>query len=492
MEKPSAYVVDRPRVNTPSRTSRRHFLLASSAAVTAAAQEPQVKPAQPAPQPKAAAIKEEHGPVPVITPVSGPCFLHAGPMVGHVTHDSVRLWAKGSNVGELAFRIGTQADLADGRLVSGPELLEASSFTGQVEITGLQPAIRYYYTVVINGVPALARPYPSFVTAPAASEKQRLRFAFGSCVGRRGYLSAASFGEMAARQNFDLLFMLGDNHYGDTTDPALLRDYYHMLRTVDGFEQIIRTTPTYAIWDDHDYGPNNSDGTTAGKEDSLRVFSEWWANPAYGEKDNPGCYHRFSRNGIDFFMLDSRYYRTPNKTPEDGKKTMLGQRQLAWLKEGLSKSKAAFKIVACGSEWQTLTQPDCWSSFARERQEIFYHITSNKIDGVILLSGDRHFSAGYQIQDKHLEFTSGPLGSGNATLHDNPERFTGADEGKLWMILDLDPATTPPTCHYEIWQAGGGLLERRALSYEEVSGRKKIAPSPTPLIPERMEKKPAR
>ncbi len=410
-------------------------------------------------------------------------------MVGHVTHESALLWAKASNVGELSFRIGQKADLADARTLAGPELTESSSFTGQVKVTGLEPATRYFYTPVVNGIPALARPYPSFVTAPPAEEKRPLRFAFGSCVGRRGHHCAAAFGEMAARKDFEVLLMLGDNHYGDSTDPAVLRDYYHMLRTVNGFEKIIRETPTYAIWDDHDYGPNNSDGSTPGKEDSLRVFRQWWANPAYGEDGNPGCYYRFSRNGIDFFMLDSRYYRTPNKAAEDGKKTMLGQRQLEWLKAGLLDSQAAFKVVACGSEWQTLTQPDCWSSFARERQEIFDHITAQKIEGVILLSGDRHFTAGYQIQDRHLEFTSGPLGSGNATLMENPERFTGADEGKLWMVLELDPASSPPQCHYEIWQAGGGLLERRELSYDEVCGRRKIGASPTPLLPERMEKK---
>jgi alkaline phosphatase D len=114
------------------------------------------------------------------------------------------------------------------------------------------------------------------------------------------------------------------------------------------------------------------------------------------------------------------------------------------------------------------------------------------IDGVVLLSGDRHFTAGYQIQDRHLEFTSGPLGSGNATLMENPERFTGADEGKLWAVLEFDTAASPPQFNYEIWQAGGGLLERRELSYDEVSGRQRIPQSPMPLLPERMEKKAGR
>lgn len=413
-------------------------------------------------------------------------------MIGHVTDQTVRLWAKGSNQGALAFKIGREADLSDGRIVAAGALAEDASFTGQALVDGLEPSTRYHYSPLLDGAPALVRPYPSFVTAPPADHVGRLRVAFGSCVGSRGTFAAAAFGEMAERANFDIVLMLGDNHYGDTTDPALLRDHYHMHRTVAGFQKLTREKPTYAIWDDHDYGPNNSDGTTKGKEDSLRVFQQWWANPAYGEAENPGCYFSFSRDGVDFFMLDSRYYRTPNKTAEDGKKTMLGARQLQWLKAKLSASKAAFKVIACGSEWQTLTQSDCWSSFARERQEIFDHITTNKIEGVVLLSGDRHFTAGYQIQGRHLEFTSGPLGSGNATLLENPERFTGCDEGKLWAVLDLDASASPPSFHYEIWQAGGGLLERRQLSYTEVSGHEKIASSPTPLLPVRMEKKTGR
>ncbi|WP_442507843.1 alkaline phosphatase D family protein [Novipirellula sp. SH528] len=429
-------------------------------------------------------------PVPGVEPIPGTPFLHAGPLVGHVTDSTVSLWAKASNAARLSFKIGKTMDLADVRRVDGPALVADASFTGQVEVTELEPATRYYYVPLLDDVPALTRPFPSFMTAPAADSAARLRIAVGSCVGRRGTSAAAALGEMAERNNFDLLLMVGDNHYGDTTDPALLRDHLFMHRSVGGFEKMIRRTPTYAIWDDHDFGPNNSDGTSKGKEDSLKVFQQWWANPAYGEPDNPGCYYRFSHSGIDFFMLDVRYYRTPNRTPEDGSKTMLGERQLAWLKQGLAESQAKFKVVASGSEFQTMTQPDCWSSFARERQQIFDHITENKIDGVVLLSGDRHFTAGYQVQGRHLEFTSGPLGSGNATLHDNPERFSGYDEGKMWVVLELDPTAAEPQLAYEFWQAGGGLLERRELSYDEVSGRATIAASPA-LSPVRMEPKPA-
>jgi len=434
-------------------------------------------------------VREEVlGLVPSAEAVPGTPFLHAGPMVGHVTESAALLWVKASNRATLAVKIGLTEDLADARTVPGPVLEPASEFTGVVKVDGLQSATRYYYAPLLDGTPAMARPWPSFVTAGAPG---KFRVAIGSCVGRRGYHAAAAFGEMAARRNFDLLLMIGDNHYGDTTDPARLRDFYFMQRTVHGFAEIIRGTPTYAIWDDHDYGPNNSDGTAPGKADSLRVFQQWWANPSAGEPDNQGCYYRFSRNDVDFFMLDVRYHRTPNKSPEDGMKTMLGARQLAWLKAGLTESKAKYKIIASGSEWQMKTQADGWASFARERQEIFDHITMSGMENVVLISGDRHFTAGYQVQGRLLEFTSGPAGSTNATLQPNPERFTGADEGKLWVILELDTAASPPGLAYEIWQAGGGRLERRELTADEVNGRARIAPS-RPLMPVRMEKKAGR
>jgi alkaline phosphatase D len=241
----------------------------------------------------------------------------------------------------LGFKIGEAEDLADGRVVEGPALKAETSFTGQAEVTGLKPSTRYFYAPLLDGEASLGRPYPSFLTAPPSGSAGRLRVAFGSCVGPRGYAAAAAFGEMAERHNFDLLLMLGDNHYGDTTNPDLLRDHLFMHRKVSGFEQLIRQIPTYAIWDDHDFGPNNSDGTSPGKAESLAVFRQWWANPAYGEPDNPGCYYRFSHS-IDFFMLDVRCYR--RQAHRTLGQTMLDSGNSA-ADERPGESRAKFKIV---------------------------------------------------------------------------------------------------------------------------------------------------
>src|SRR6185295_5213382 len=96
--------------------------------------------------------------------------------------------------------------------------------------------------------------------------------------------------------------------------------------------------------------------------------------PAYGEKDNPGVYFKFGRGDVDFFMLDDRYHRDPNTAPEDGHKSQLGEKQLAWLKRELQASKAKVKVLAAGGEWETYGVPASWASFLRERDDVFKFI----------------------------------------------------------------------------------------------------------------------
>lgn len=405
-------------------------------------------------------------------------YIDQGPMVGHVEPNSARIWVRATGEAPLALRIGKQADLGDGRTVAGPRLQAGADFAGHVAVADLEPSTRYYYAPLLDGQPSVTRPYPSFVTAPPASAPLKMRFAFGSCVGRRAADPAAAWGDMAARAQFDLLLMLGDNNYADSTDPVVQRAFYREQRSVAGFREVTRRTPTYGIWDDHDYGPNDSDGTAPGKERSLQTFQQLWANPSYGQADDPGIYSKFSRGDVEFFLLDDRYHRSPNKAPDDGTKTMLGVKQLAWLKRELLASKAKIKFVASGSEWQINGHADSWTSFDRERRDIWKFIADNKIQGVMLLSGDRHFTGGYQINGQLIEITSGPLGATNYPSIPLPEMFLNYGEGKLYCIFDVDTRTPQPTVALEVYRAGAGLIETRRFTWDEINGVTKIPALP--------------
>lgn len=407
-------------------------------------------------------------------------YLQIGPMVGHTGPRDTRIWAKASQGAKLAVRIGADADLANARVIEGPALGRESDFMGHVLVEGLQPASTYYYAVMLDGQPAMVRPYPSFTTAPEIGAAGKTRFAFSSCVGRTGTLSASIWAEMSARTRFDLLFMLGDNTYADSTDPVVQRRHYYDHRSPLGYAEITRRVPTYAIWDDHDYGPNDSDRTAVGKEISLQTFQQFWANPSYGQRDDPGVYFKFSRGDVDFFMLDNRYHRSPNRAPDDGTKTMLGAAQLAWFKREVLASKAKVKFVASGSEWERHSHLDSWTSFTREREEIFSLLTEHDVQGVIFLSGDRHFTGAYQIGGRFIEVTSGPLGSRTTNGVNKPDMFLNLVEGTMCSIFDVDTTGAEPQVTLEVYRGGFGRIHERKFTWDEINGRTKIPTLPLP------------
>ena len=412
-----------------------------------------------------------------------PLHVACGPIVGHVSDSEARIWLKPSGRADTAIRIARTPDLADARDVPGPTLTADTDFMGTIHIDGLKPITKYYYLPLLDGKPAMLPPYPSFTTAPEVGAKGKYRFAFISCVGSSPAWPAAGWGDMAERTSFDLLLMLGDNHYANSTDVNRQRLFYREQRQVAGFRQVTARTPTYAIWDDHDFGPNNSDGTARGKELSLRTFKEHWANPSYGQADDPGVYFKFSWGDLDFFMLDVRYHRSPNKAPDDGTKTALGKKQLDWLKRELLASKGTFKFIASGSEWQPDGHADSWTSFDRERREIWDFVRDRRLTGVILLSGDRHFTAGYQIRNQLIEITSGPIGARNYGTRNLPDMFFKEVDGKLYCVFEVDTTEPEPKAMLEVYRAGWGITHRQWFTWDEVNGKAaipKLPPEPRP------------
>lgn len=413
-------------------------------------------------------------------------YLELGPMLGHVGTDEARIWIKASGPAQAAILVGQDDDdLSAAKQSGGVKLDPERDFMTTISIGQLAPAQRYFYAVSLDGKIVTPRPYPSFTTAPPAGEPAHQRFAFSSCLGYTGSAPAAAWAQMDAESKADIILLLGDDHYADTTARQGQLTAYFSHRATPGFRSISARTPSYNIWDDHDYGPNDSDATAAGKEISLATFKEFWPNPSYGEADNPGVYYKLSRADIDFFMLDVRYHRSPDKMIDDGTKTMLGMRQLAWLKRELKASTAKVKVIASGSEWQTNSHTDSWSSYPRERDEIFNFIEQEKVTGILLLSGDRHFTGGYQINGKLIEVTSGPLGSKNFPTKNLPEMFFNYGEGKLYSVFDIDTTKAEPKVILEVHRAGDGIVEKIELPWAAILGQQKLKTLPVETIPKK-------
>jgi alkaline phosphatase D len=316
--------------------------------------------------------------------------LMEGPMVGAVEPQTLRVWARAS--GPYALQLQYSPDSAfTAPLASAPvKVDERGDFAAVLRADGLEPGKRYYYRVLVDGEVDRYRKLP-FATTTAPAGRSDFRVAFGSCARYARDPEQRVF-DAIARQSPDLFFWLGDNVYGDTESPFALAEEYRRQRSVISLQPLLRGVPQLATWDDHDFGYNNSDGSWPLKTSSLDVFRRYWANPASGTADTPGVFFEYAYGGVDFFFLDGRYHRRPNAGADGPAKTFLGDGQKRWLKERLGVSKAAFKLLVCGSGWSQADGPqgDTWAAFMTERNELFDFIRERRIGGVICLSGDSH------------------------------------------------------------------------------------------------------
>lgn len=362
-------------------------------------------------------------------------LLQSGPMLGHVDMKEAVLWAQTKQAATVQFEYWDAQNPAE-KFETDPVRTEKSTgFTAKCIADQVEPGRTYTYQLKINKK-RVQLPYPTqFKTQTLwqwRTDPPAFSIATGSCAfineeryDRPGKPYGADyqiFTSMAA-QKPDAMIWLGDNVYYREPDWAtrtgMLHRYTHD-RSIPELQPLLASTSHYAIWDDHDYGPDNSDGTWPLKETSLEVFKSFWANPTFGVGGQPSCATSFQYGDADVFLLDGRYFRTPDDC-ETCERVCLGKAQIEWLLGSLASSRAPFKLVAVGSQF--VTTNDHHETFAHyyaaERDTILARIEREKIKGVVFLTGDRHFTelSGYQNRAGNwvYDLTASPFTSGPYT-----------------------------------------------------------------------------
>lgn len=375
-----------------------------------------------------------------------PATLVSGPMLGHTTHREATLWLQTDRAADVVVRWRSLDTGEVGQ--TEPARTDAASWhTATIPVTRLEPGTRYAYTIELDGE-ALVPVWPQeFVTQPLwqwRDDPPAFRMAIGSCMyvnepryDRPGRPYGGDYEILGAvlEADPDLMVWLGDNTYLREVDwesrDGIAYRYTHD-RALDELQPLLPAFAHYATWDDHDFGPNNSDRTYPLRGDALDVFEAFWANPAYGQPDLPGVFTAFRWSDVDVFLLDDRFYRSANDAPV-AERTLLGEAQLDWLLDALTSSRAPFKLVALGN--QALNPNTAYEGLVHvphEYERLLDAIVERRIEGVVFLSGDRHHSelirvtpdGGYPLYD----FTSSPLtaGAGDARYElDNPARVPG-------------------------------------------------------------------
>ncbi|HIF00045.1 MAG TPA: hypothetical protein EYG03_15840 [Planctomycetes bacterium] len=231
------------------------------------------------------------------------------------------------------------------------------------------------------------------------------RIMFGSCIKQDRPMPILN---TIVDQNPEVFIFLGDNIYGDTEDMGVLKAKYEKLGNDTGFQRLRAACPTLATWDDHDFGVNDGGADYPKRKQSEQIFEDFWLGETdAGARTHPGVYdvQFFGPAGqrVQVILLDTRYFRSPLKRGEkrvggpympddDPSKTMLGDAQWKWLETQLRRP-ADIRIIA--SSIQFIAQDagqETWSNLPHERQRMLDLLAATKANGVIFISGDRHWS----------------------------------------------------------------------------------------------------
>lgn len=362
--------------------------------------------------------------------------LVSGPMLGHVDMRSASIWVQTSTTARVQVRyrvIGTPRTYTSAQVLTD----QRTGHCATVVLDSVEPQRTYTYDVLLDGAPVSTSLPTTFTTRPIwrfrGNTIPTVSIALGSChyinepgferfdsTGKeRGYGTPTAIFDAIVDRKPDAMIWLGDNTYlreGDVGSRAGIFKRYAHTRAWTGSQRLFATVPNYAIWDDHDYGPNDADYTYALKHDARDAFMAYWPNPSFGIEPHKGITSTFDVADVQVFLMDDRWYRTPNART-DIPRRILGEQQLQWLNDALASSKATFKVVAIGS--QVLSDNMKREGFAwspEERDTLIAAITRLKISGVMFISGDVHFAELSKLDRPNAypiyELTSSPLSSG--------------------------------------------------------------------------------
>lgn len=261
-------------------------------------------------------------------------------------------------------------------------------WVARVELTGLTPETRYVWHSEHDGVEDTQ--YPGQLdTLPPSDEPASYTVAVIGDAGltpvTEGVAGSLFPTRMSNHHAFEtvrahptdplMVCHLGDLHYYNPGDPTwsgdALADY---LRAWDDVllqprqHELYRTRAFQYMWDDHDYGPNDADGTHDGKQNAAAAYRLRAPHHTLAQTSGP-VYHSFQIGRVLYVSSDTRYDRTPNSEPDTSNKTYLGAAQKIWLENLLSTTDAQVMVWLMPNPWLG-TLDDTWGGFTSERQEL--------------------------------------------------------------------------------------------------------------------------
>lgn len=307
---------------------------------------------------------------------------------GAVTTEAARVKVKVATERSPALRLTAPGRPAVEVGPVGRVAVDDGAWVLDYRLAGLQPDTAYAYEV--------ANEQGRFRTFPSGPSSFTL--ALGSCADTA---SAHPVFLTIARHEPLLFLHTGDFHYEDiaVNDVNVFHRAYASALQSQTQSVLFRSVPVAYMWDDHDFGPNNSDSSSPSREASRRAYRINVPHYPLVVPENGPIHHAFTVGRVRFIMSDMRSERSPLSVPEGPARSMLGVAQKAWLKKEMLAARDTHALIVwvnsvpwIGSDSGSENE-DRWTGFTTERAELSAFFEENKIVNLCIVSGDAHMIA---------------------------------------------------------------------------------------------------
>lgn len=417
---------------------------------------------------------------------SGRPQVPSGLQIGDLQPGRALIWSRSDRPARMLTRWSTRESMAGAVNAPPVHVLTDSDYTGHIDLSALPADQRVFVEVTfldLDDYRTLSEPVRgTFLTPP--DNRRDVRFVWSGDTAGQGWGINPDFGGMRIYDSMracqpDFFIHSGDAVYADNPiearveldDGSVWRNLTtpetgKVAETLDEFRGRYRynlmdtplrrfnaEVPCFAQWDDHEvtnnwYWEMRKDDDDRYSEGSvallaargMRAFQEY--QPVRRHPLDPErLYSRFSYGPLlDVFRIDLRSYRGPNSdaqpTELSPESRILGQSQLAWLKQALRQSTATWKVIAADmplglvifDDWKTEHGAEAialrdGAPAGRELEiaRLLTFIRDEGIGNVVWLTADVHYTAAHYYDPEQAqypdfapfwEFVSGPLNAG--------------------------------------------------------------------------------
>lgn len=213
-----------------------------------------------------------------------------------------------------------------------------------VQITGLSPDTKYWYTIGSSAQTLQAANTNYFLTVPPSNTSRKLRFvALGDCGNNSANQVNVknTFINYIGSNDIDAMILLGDNAYNSGTDAEFQTNFFNIYK-----DDLLKYYKLYPAPGNHDYGNSAANTGKTGATPALSMpyhlnFSVPSAGQNGGVPSNVKNYYSFNIGDVHFISLDS-YGK------DDGNTTKMydtSGAQATWLKADLAANTKKWTVA---------------------------------------------------------------------------------------------------------------------------------------------------